>query len=130
MPMKPIVRLHRPSFSFLHLLLLCPNFIKVMNNSRTDFPILNKLVVNGTAFEALCFPPTFNFLLLIMPTTQLVRNSEVMGFGGRGCGRDESHLPFSLRHGGKIFGTRHLKNRANVEAYVLKSLCGCTYSKS
>jgi hypothetical protein len=53
-----------------------------------------KLGVNGMAFEAVFFQQTFNFLLLIIPTTQLVRNSEVKVW----VGRDERYLPLSVRH--------------------------------
>jgi hypothetical protein len=50
--------------------------------------------MNGMAFESLFFQWTFNFLLLIIPTTQLVRNSEVKVW----VGGEEHYLPFSVRH--------------------------------
>jgi hypothetical protein len=48
-----------------------------MNYWHTDFPILNKFGLNGMAVEVLFYQRTFNFLLLIIPTMLLVRNSEV-----------------------------------------------------
>jgi hypothetical protein len=61
-----------------------------MNYWHTDSPVPNKLGMTSMTLEALFLPHTFNFLLLIIPTKQLVRNSEVGG--------DEPYFPFSVRH--------------------------------
>jgi len=111
LPKYPTIRLHRPSTRpsvFLHTFPRCLNSVQVVYYWHTDFPILNKLGLNGMAFEAVFFQQTFNFLLLIVPTTQLVRNSDVKVWVG-----ETNAICRSLRHRRENFRYQTLKNRSN-----------------
>ena len=127
LPKYPTIRLHRPSIrpsGSVHPIPRCLNSIQAVYYWHTDFPILNKLCMNGMAFEAVFFQQTFNFLLLIIPTTQLVRNSEVKVR----VGRDERYLPFSVRHAGNFSVPDFSKNIITGKPMCQHS-CVCTYSK-